>query len=374
MWIQRQAGLPRSLPLFRYAPRRDRFPWRDWDPELVHTSRDLPPYLILGSLARRSFRRSARGWSARWQGTETDTRFHVAYDVDARRWRVRQTWCGVDGGFSDFRALTPLDKVIAQALNNQFPWTWDRAAKASLEASYQLTLIEQPANTCALFGIPDGAFRTIAFPVAVGSLRAIGQWIQDSIARHAPDYPVTAEARLVFQAVNYLEAKAPAWTARAGEVFLQSVVETGLAPCGLPVREVADDGSAAWTLRREVYFVFINLPFAGLTDFLARMAAPDGPIRAASDPDLRFELRPVVMPAMFEAQAQGLAVSDQGRTTRSFLQFAPPGAEKTVPTIEQAVESEGNAAAALAQAEAISAEVVAAIEQSFQRVTRGDAA
>lgn len=46
--LDRQSELPRSVPLFRYAPDRVRFSWRDWDPALVRSGADLPQYLILG--------------------------------------------------------------------------------------------------------------------------------------------------------------------------------------------------------------------------------------------------------------------------------------------------------------------------------------
>ena len=139
------------------------------------------------------------------------------------------------------------------------------------------------------------------------------------------------------------------------------------------MREEANDGSAAWTLRREIYFLFIVLPFAGLTDFLNRMATDNGPIRLASDPDLRFELRPVVVPAGFEIQTDSVALWDRARTTRSLLQFAPLGEKKAVPTVEQVIDAERNVPATLAKVEAISGEVVTAIEQIFQRVTKGRA-
>lgn len=371
--LDRQSELPRSLPLFRYAPERVRFSWRDWDPALVRSANDLPQYLILGDLDASTFERAAGGWSARWQGTEDDTHFDVAYKADAGRWEIRQTWCSLDGGFSVYPTRMPLDKVIAQALYMQFPRNWDSAAKSRLESEYQITVVEQPENAYSFCGIPDGAFRTIVFPIAVRNLRPVRQWIQQIVEESPLTYPITVDAKLVFQALNYLEGKAPDWTTQEAVAFNQSVIETGLAPHGFPVREVANDGSAAWTLRREIYFLFIGLPFAGLTDFLGRMVTDDGPIRAASDPDLRFELRPVVIPAAFELQTESVALWDQPRTTRSFLKFAQPGEAKTVPTVEQVIEADRNAQATLAKVEAISGDVVAAIEQIFQRVTKGGA-
>lgn len=371
--LGRQSELPRSVPLLRYAPDRVRFSWWDWDPALVRSAADLPQYLILGDLDPSTFEQSAGGWSARWQGTEEDTHFEVAYKADMGRWEIRQTWCGLDGGFSLFPASMPLDKVIAQALYTQFPRNWDGAAKSQLESAYQVTIVEQPEDAYTLCGIPDGAFRTIVFPIAVRNLRPVRQWIQDLIEESPLAYPITVEAKLVFQALNYIEGKAPAWTTQEAVSFNQSVVETGLAPQGFPAREVANDGSAAWTLRREIYFLFIGLPFAGLTDFLSRMATESGPIRTASDPDFRFELRPVVIPAAFEIQTESLALWDKSRTTRSLLQFSSPDGKDAVPTVEQVIENEQKAPATLAKVEAISIDVVTAIEQIFRRVTKGGA-
>lgn len=369
--LDRQAELPRSVPLFRYAPERHPFSLRDWSPTHVQSAEDLPPYLILGNLDPSTFARSAAGWSARWQGTEGDTYFDVAYKAETQRWEIRQTWCGLNGGFSVFPARMPLDKVIAQALYTEFPGNWDREAKSRLEADYQLTVIEQPKGAYSFCGIPDGAFRTIAFPIAVRNLRPVRQWIQSLVGESPLAYPITVEAKLVFQALNYLEGKAPEWTSNEALAFNQSVVETGLAPQGFPVREVANDGSAAWTLRREIYYLFIGVPFAGLTDVLSRLATSNGPIRSITDPDFRFELRPIVMPAAFELQTESVALWDTARTTRSFLQFAPPGQTTAVPKVEDVVKAERSAPATLAKVESISADIVAAIEQIFQQVTDG---
>lgn len=75
---ERLSELPRSVHLFRHTPARARFSWEEWDPALVRSAGDLPPYLVLGDLDPTSFLHSANGWSARWQGTEDDTHFDVA--------------------------------------------------------------------------------------------------------------------------------------------------------------------------------------------------------------------------------------------------------------------------------------------------------
>ncbi len=61
--------------------------------------------------------------------------------------------------------------------------------------------------------MPDGAFRTVAFPVAIKNLRLVRDWLGKVVAKSRLPYPVSAEAKLLFQAINYLEGKAPDWTA-----------------------------------------------------------------------------------------------------------------------------------------------------------------
>jgi hypothetical protein len=145
-----------------------------------------------------------------------------------------------------------------------------------------------------------------------------------------------------------------------------------LAPQGLPVREEANDGSAAWTLRRQIYFLFIGLPFAGLTDFLSRMVSANGPVRTILDPDFRFELRPIIFPAGFETQTESLAIWDKARTTRSFLQFSYSDEPKITLMGEDIIKDEKTANETLAKVEAISGTVVTTVEQIFQRVNKGN--
>jgi hypothetical protein len=369
-----QSKLPRSIPLFRFVPARDEFSFRDWNPSLVLCADDLPPYLILGNLERSTFERCAGGWSARWQGTEADTHFDVAYVVDTDHWAARQTWRGIDGGCSFFRGCTPLETVIGRGLYAPFPHAWDDAAKSHVESSYQATVVgQQHGGRYAICGIPDGALRSIMFPVAVRNLRAMQRAIRTMVEASPLAYPITVEAKLVLQAVNYVEGKAPEWTTQELVAFTRSVTDSGLAPLCMPVRETNDDGTSAWTLRRYVYFVFIALPFAGLTDFLDRAANASGAIRRATDPDLRGELRPIVVPALFETQATSLALWNDARTTRSVLQFAKVDMEGAVTDFERFAEAERNDFAALAGIEALSDGIVAQVDRIWQSTTDGSA-
>ncbi|MFM8622514.1 MAG: hypothetical protein ACKOB3_03955 [Holophagaceae bacterium] len=350
--IDRQSELPRSIPLVRYTPDRVPFSWEDWDPTLVRSADDLPQYLILGDLDPSTFEQSTAGWSARWGGM--DTHLYVAYKAETQQCEIRQTWCGLVGGFVVFPARTPLDKVICPG---RFPSNWDREAKAKLESRFQqMTVIEQPENFFNMSGIPDGAYRTIVFPLAVGDLRLVQQYIQFVVDESPPSYPIMVDAKLVFQGINYFEGKAPEWTSDEVVVFSKSVAETGLVPFGLPKREVLNDGSATWTLAREIYFLFIRLPFTGLTRFMDVLVLLNlhGLFNSNSRRNLRFEQWPIVMPSAFELR--DVELFDEAGTTRSFLSFTSRS-----PNVEAVAEAERLAPASLAKAEAISSDVLKAL-------------
>ena len=74
-----------------------------------------------------------------------------------------------------------------------------------MERRLQITYVEQPEKSVAFFGIPDGAFKIVALPVAVKKLRLVREWLREAVADFELSYPVSAEARLLFQAVNYVE-------------------------------------------------------------------------------------------------------------------------------------------------------------------------
>ena len=133
----------------------------------------------------------------------------------------------------------------------------------------------QPAKALAFVGIPDGAFRTIAFIWQARNLRAMRNWLREVLHTTNPAYPVTEEARLLVQVVNHVDGKAPSWTTDVPRCFHRSLIDTGLAPADMPVREQAADGSAAWTVRRPADAVFINVP-RGWSTFLR-------PCRRATD-------------------------------------------------------------------------------------------
>jgi len=174
--------------------------------------------------------------------------------------------------------------------------------------------------------------------------------------------PMEKRGRLLFQAVNYLIGKAPDRAASDADIFFNSLLDTGIAPEGMPVKETAHDGSSARTLRRHAYVLFLGVPFAGLTDFLSKVVAAGGPIRYESDPPLPIELRPIVIPSAFEIQHESVALWDKERTTRCVWQFIMPGEKTADLSLEKFIQGESAAEERLRAAESISSEIAEAFQ------------
>ena len=368
--IQQQGETPSSIHLLRYLPQRRDFNWRALDPAAVRSAGDLPPYLILGPLDEASFKHSDEGWSARWQGTEADTWFELAHDAARQQWVAEDRWRGIKGSITTYKTHIPLPVVIGQAMYGWFPENWDRATKALLEETYQLQVVEPQKGAPSLCGIPDGPVRTIAFPLAVSDLRGFRDRLRQCLERWQLPYPVAAEARLTYQGVCWHAGEATGWpdTTRPEDSFRQSVQDTGLVPFGFPRRAPVPGQAAAWRQTRELYYVYLTCPFAGLTDLLQRLASSQGPIRKVDDPGLRFEWQPLVLSAGLEHLAADLTLDDEPRTTLMYLRCKPLAQWGKSVTVDKLIDGIRSADDDLARAEAISAGIVGHVERVVEQI------
>ena len=142
----------------------------------------------------------------------------------------------------------------------------------------------------------------------------------------------------------------------------------GLFPLNFPVRETADDGSSAWTLRRNIYVIFIGIPFAGLTDLLDKLASNHGPIRHTNDPELRIELQPFIIPAAFEIQVNSFSYFDKNKTTRSFWQFEREGHHIEIPNLEDVIYAESRTEELLNMVESLGSNVEESINEILRKI------
>ena len=133
------------------------------------------------------------------------------------------------------------------------------------------------------------------------------------------------QAHRTFQAINFIEGKAPDSTKDPVNLFIPNFFETGLLPLAMPNREVAPNGSAAWTVRRFTYVVCIHIPFAVLDFCLSWLCANSNLIHSQGTPSEKlpaFNMQPFVMPAGIDSLGGELSYTDPERTTRLVWSFS----------------------------------------------------
>jgi len=317
----RPASLPRRLPLIRHQPARRPFDWAGFRPEAVRAAADLPPYLVMGPLDEGSFRSDAERWCGRWLGPEPSTRYELSFDRTRSRYAVSLAWRGIEGTATEW----PVDRGFVDAALRGLVFgavpAWDEEAKRQLEADWQIEYLPQPKEIHPFIGLPDGLFRTILLFVPAREIRSVRDRLGAWLSSATPPYPVSVDLRLLRQVVNYVEGKAPAWTAHPSECFRRNVEGTGLFAAALPEREVRADGVAAWTIRRSCYALSIQLPFPAVVPVVERLAVDLGLVRPKLGDPVGAEMLPVVIPALYDTHASGLGVWDAGQTTRSTIAF-----------------------------------------------------
>lgn len=319
----KRESLPALIPMGHSVPVRREFSFPTFDPRRVAFAADLPPYLILGGLDEMSFFLRPDGWRACWVGIDAETRFEIDYDAGAHRYSIQQHWLGVEGPYSVVSAELPLATALSHFVGGCSDPLWGRTAKQQIERIYHLEYLLPEGQAVSFFGIPDGEYRTIVLPIAVDQLRRTRAMLAALFVEDRPPYSVQVEARLVTQVLNRVEGKAPDWT-RGFEAVLRSIDDTGLFPTAPPVREAANDGTAAWTMRSPLYVLCITTPFAGVLDVLRRLHTPRTRIRRRADGPLPVEHRALVLPTGMLYQQPTITHWDEERTTRCVLVLKDP--------------------------------------------------
>lgn len=289
--IELLKDLPDLIALPRYVPERPSY--RKTALEQVRSPEELPPYMLLGQLDRRTFRSTEDEWAARWVGERSDTYVEARVDRSKRWLELSQTWRGLYGGTS----YMPADGFgrAVQGLYMGFPALWDNEAKARLEEQYWLKYLRQDKESLSMAGVPDGGFKTICVPLPVYRLQDCWNCLVALAGGAEFQTPFMTRLDLRMGAVNYVTSKSPTWTAKPMELFLRTFDAVGLTPIEMPKLETAKDGSSAMTVRRWVYIAHVGVPFAGLFGMVDALAScglireRDGADRSTTADGIEFD-------------------------------------------------------------------------------------
>jgi hypothetical protein len=248
----------------------------------------------------------------------------MEYELARSEYTITQCWHGINGGISMYRDHVPLPVILGQALNHEFPQAWDKRAGQEFPEKYALTYLPRMKSVPSFFGIPEGFFVTIAIPVHVSALREAIVAVSSLCKSRDFTSPMYVQAHRTFQAINYIEGKAPALTTDPINLFIPNFFETGLLPIEMPVREIAPDGSAAWTVRRFTYVVCIHIPFAVVDFCLSWLSENSKLIQSKgqfSGDGPGFSMQPFVMPAGVDEFGGEVSYTDAEHSTRLVWNF-----------------------------------------------------
>jgi hypothetical protein len=283
-------------------------------PTQVKSAADLPPRLLLGDLVADSFAADAKGWSAEWR------------DADGPGLRIKCAG-GLLGVEQQFAGLSGLSLVGAERfadllhlLRQTYPkeW-WDKLAE-DLQGRFNLRVFPPREDDPVGASFPDGYLLSLVMPVAADRLPDLFALHKTLASDAALRTDIQAYLRLGFSVVNYLEGRNPPILSHPVGLVLQHVNALGTPAAEMPLREVDENGQAAWTLRRGhyVYVAHCHLREAGrlvarLADagFIGRAGGGEGYPQGA-------EFAAALLPFGYEYTARDAWWFDAARSRRLF--------------------------------------------------------
>lgn len=305
--------LPTHLPQRRDHPRKPL--------DAIATVADLPPYLFMGPLEESSCRIDASGWSATWR-RDADTWFRIDFDAKDGCIHARDEWLGHEGFYSCMHH-NELGRLAQMRFISPVQ-AWENKAEEVIESRWNLKYLKAEEGDVILAGLPDGLMKTLMLPLPADALPALVDTFAGFRDDPAMDFPVSGYVLPIMGTVNYVEGKNPDWSREPADLFMRTFLASGFPPAAEPVREVAGDGSAAWTVRRIACMAFIGIPFAGMLPFLENLEQAGllagGPMRSdEEDPGMgSVEFSGCVVPAGKEFSLESVAWWSGDRNRRVF--------------------------------------------------------
>lgn len=287
----------------------EQFNWMAFKPGEVKDKKDLPSFLIFGPLDEGSLVINEEGWFAQWNDPEQKAKLTVNWRQDTKMYSVSQVWMGIEGSAVEVSDEQSFPQVLASLYQDGFPKDWEQKAKEYFESKYRVSWLSSPDNLPCTFGLPNGTFRVLEFPILIKNIRN-AQRILMHLSEEGLPYGFFSAVQLTPQKIFYEVGKAPDWTNDIGNVLTQSIGETGLIPTEIPQREKVD-GKEYNVLTRQVMMLQISIPFAGLDLMLRKLAETPMPIVTTKEMPLRRELTPVILPTNLDEVTDSFTVSDE---------------------------------------------------------------
>jgi len=233
----------------------------------VKEASDLTDRFILGDLLPETFSLTKAGWEVNFADNENGVA-HLEYDKGNR-----QLFATLErDGEKQFTCVnTNSISEVIRYLGLGYPIKWDDSLALRLEGKYNIKYIPQQKESPSICFFPDGYMKAVCLPIPISKLRELQEFHIALNEDQSIRCGCRGYVKLNYSVVNYVEGRNgtqyedPEWIT-AASCFLW-----GIPPIQLPVREQANDGTAAWTTRRIHYLYKANVFLRDLERFLERL-------------------------------------------------------------------------------------------------------
>lgn len=316
-------GLNVEIALVNHEPSYGKkFDWASFDSHRVQSPLDLPEYLCLGFQNTNAFVKSEDGWGAIWQNDQQGSKLLVNFNKKTGKYSITQSWLGTEGSSVQCDQTESLPGALGQLYAEGFPASWSEKASSYFAGKYQVSWIKTPQDMTQFFGLPDGIFFNISFPVMIKNIRYARDIFQDMVKREPVPYGFFVTATMIDQKISYKYGVAPDWTQDLAQVITQSLGETGLVPMSIP-EEIDEKDGRYIQFDRSVVMLNVSLPFIWLDDMLDRLSDTPMPVYKSSETLHRRDTLPIILPTSIFEKRQNVLLEDAGQGINVEFRFFP---------------------------------------------------
>jgi len=317
------SGLNVEIALVNHEPKYGKkFDWASFDPHKVQSPLDLPEYLCLGFQNTNAFVKSEDGWGSVWQNDQQGAKLLLNFNKKTGKYSATQSWQGIEGSSIQCDQTESLPGAISQLYAEGFPASWSEKAASYFSGKYQVSWIKTPNDMTQFFGLPDGIFFNISFPVMIKNIRYAREIFQDVVKREPVPYGFFVTATMIDQKISYKYGVAPDWTEDPAQVITQSLGETGLVPMSIP-EEKDEKNGRYMQFDRSVVMLNVSLPFIYLDDMLDRLSDTPMPVYKTNETLHRRDTLPIILPTSIFEMRQNVLLEDVGQGITVEFRFFP---------------------------------------------------
>jgi len=217
----------------------------------VQSAEDLPSRLIFGDLLSDSFKGRLGAWSVEYRDGFGNG---IKLSVEEERFVAKLKFLG-----SESTSVGPAknEQAFLQLINLASD-VWDGALQSYLQTRFPIRVANPDRERFSAVYRPDGWMKTILVPIHPDKLERLLE-LHASLSKDLRiGANLSGDVSLQFNAVNYIEGRCPDALADKTELCVRTILQCGTPILSEPVREQANDGTAAWTIRRSAYLYRCN--------------------------------------------------------------------------------------------------------------------